>query len=53
LAHSDDDDDNDTEKYYTLLGVNKKASQSDIKKAFLELAKKHHPDKGGDAKKVW
>lgn len=34
--------------YYDILGVDKKASQDDIKKAFRKLAQKHHPDKGGD-----
>jgi molecular chaperone DnaJ len=33
--------------YYSVLGVDKKASQDDIKKAFRKLAHKHHPDKGG------
>lgn len=37
--------------FYTILGVDKKASKSEIKKAFREAAKKHHPDKGGDAEK--
>jgi len=38
--------------YYTILGVDKKASPDDIKKAFRKLAHKHHPDKqGGDAAK--
>lgn len=33
--------------YYTVLGVDKKASKDDIKKAFRRLAHKYHPDKGG------
>ncbi|MFA5048876.1 MAG: molecular chaperone DnaJ [Patescibacteria group bacterium] len=31
--------------YYSLLGVNKSASQDEIKKAFRKLAHEHHPDK--------
>lgn len=34
--------------YYDILGVEKKATKDDIKKAFRKLAQKHHPDKGGD-----
>lgn len=35
--------------YYSILGVEKNASKSDIKKAFRNLAHKYHPDKqGGD-----
>lgn len=38
--------------YYNILGVDKKASKDDIKKAFRALAHKYHPDKkGGDAEK--
>jgi DnaJ family protein A protein 2 len=41
----------DNSKYYELLGVDKKASTDDIKKAFRKLALKHHPDRGGDKEK--
>lgn len=38
--------------YYAILGVNKNASEDEIKKAFRKLAHQHHPDKqGGDEKK--
>ena len=34
---------------YKILGLEKDASESDIKKAYRKLAMKHHPDKGGKA----
>jgi molecular chaperone DnaJ len=37
--------------YYQTLGVNKSASQDEIKTAFRKLAHEHHPDKGGNAEK--
>ena len=35
----------DKSKYYTILSVNRGASQDEIKKAYHKLAKEHHPDK--------
>lgn len=37
--------------YYSILGINEKASQDEIKKAYKKLAMKNHPDRGGDTKK--
>jgi len=37
--------------YYQVLGIQKNASEDEIKKAFHKLAHKYHPDKGGDEKK--
>lgn len=38
--------------YYQILGIDKKATKDDIKKAFRKLAHKYHPDKqGGDEAK--
>ena len=36
----------DTESLYKALGIQKNASQDDIKKAYKKMAIKHHPDKG-------
>ena len=39
-------------EYYKILGVEKNASQDEVKKAFRKLAHQHHPDKsGGDEEK--
>ena len=37
--------------YYDTLGIDKNASENDIKKAFKKLAAKYHPDAGGDETK--
>lgn len=38
-------------EYYNLLGVDKKATTDEIRKAFRKKALKEHPDKGGDPDK--
>ena len=37
--------------YYDILGIDKSASDSDIKKAYRKKAKIHHPDRNGDEEK--
>lgn len=37
---------------YHILGLTKQATIDEIKNAYRELAKKHHPDVGGDTEKM-
>ena len=37
--------------YYDILGVNEQSTSADITKAFKNLAKQHHPDRGGTQEK--
>lgn len=37
--------------YYEILGIEQMASSDEIKRAYQELARKHHPDKSGSEEK--
>lgn len=36
---------------YSVLGINRNATDDEVKKAYKSLARKHHPDKGGSEEK--
>ena len=36
-----------TRSYYDILGIDKNASKSEIRKKYIELARTTHPDKTG------
>lgn len=37
--------------HYTTLGINRNASEEEIKRAYRKMAAQHHPDRGGDTQK--
>lgn len=41
--------DPDSKKWFEVLNVSPTASNEEIRRAYLGLAKQHHPDNGGDA----
>lgn len=43
----------DVEKdYYSVLGAGETASQDEIERLYKRLARRHHPDRGGDAEEM-
>ncbi len=38
--------------YYSILGAGKTASQDEIERLYKRLARRHHPDRGGDAEEM-
>jgi hypothetical protein len=42
----------DSKDYYSILGADEEASQSDIERLYKRLAVRHHPDRGGDEEEM-
>ena len=38
--------------YYSILGAGETASQDEIERLYKRLARRHHPDRGGDAEEM-
>ena len=47
MSESDVDKD-----YYSILGAGETASQDEIERLYKPLARRHHPDRGGDAEEM-
>lgn len=41
----------ETKDFYSILGVSRQADTEEIRKAYKQLAREYHPDKGGDPEK--
>lgn len=37
---------------YGVLGVDRSATEDELKEAYLSLAREHHPDRGGDTERM-
>ena len=44
-------EDLDGREHYRVLGISLKATDAEIRKAYRDGAREHHPDKGGDPKR--
>jgi DnaJ family protein A protein 2 len=50
--HGANDTSADTNKLYEILGIDKSATQEEIRKVYKKLALANHPNRGGDIEKV-